>query len=275
MKAKNKLYKINTYILLIIISFLFLFPVLWLFLTSLKEPINVSKGFEAFESGIKWDNYQSAWNTSKFDISFYNTLIVGFGTVIISILVGTPMAYSLARYSLRGKQFLSGFLIFVRMLPEILFLLPLYSIYRTTGLFDTKIGLILAFQILTLPYTVWLQRSFILNVPNDLEEAARIDGCSDFQVLRKITLPLIAPGVVATSILSFIAVWTSLLFPLTLAYSNAQTVSISIANFKGYGSFNWPVMAAACVIATVPQIILFSFINKYLVSGLTMGAVKG
>jgi len=274
-KIKKEISKITPYLVLTIISFLFLLPILWLFLTSLKQPVDISKGLFIFESGVKWDNYAMAWNTSKFNISFFNTLLVGIGTVIISIVFGTPMAYSLARYSLKGNQFLSGLLLLVRMLPELLFLLPLYTIYRQTGLFDTRIGLILSFQILTLPYSVWLQRSFILSVPRDIEEAAKIDGCSDFQILRKIVLPLIAPGTVATSILSFITVWTSLLFPLTLAYSEAQTVSISIANFKGYGSFNWPVMAAACIIVTVPQIIVLIFINKYMVSGLTMGAVKG
>ena len=141
-------------------------------------------------------------------------------------------------------------------------------------MYDTIIGLILAFQVLTLPYCIMLLCNFIRDIPGDLEWAARLDGCSEAKVMSRVVLPLCMPGIVTSGILAFIAVWTALMFPLALAYSRATTVAVSISVFKGYGSFNWPVMAAASMIITIPQILLFAFCNKYLISGYTMGAVK-
>ncbi|NLG84260.1 MAG: carbohydrate ABC transporter permease [Firmicutes bacterium] len=269
---KKTLYHTALYMGLAVLAMVFLLPVLWMVATSLKNPVDDTS--LALPSKPVWGNYAEAWRTGGFSAAFFNTMFIGIGAVVISILAGLPMAYSFARYRVRGRGALSGSLFALRILPEMVFLLPLYAMYRKLGLFDTKIGMILAFQIITLPYCVWLLRSFILQVPVDLEEAARVDGCSEWLVLWRVTLPVIAPGVVASSVLSFIAVWTSLLFPLALSYSQSQTVSVTIANFKGYGTFNWPIMAAASVIATIPQILFFGLINRYLVAGLTMGGVK-
>jgi multiple sugar transport system permease protein len=262
-----------TYALLILFSAGFLLPVLWLLITSLKTPIQAAN-FMTLPTVPQWKNYLDAWKTAGFSDAFINTFEIGIGTVLLSTLAGLPMAYSLVRYTVRGSSTSSNSLLVLRVIPETVFLLPLFVLFRTTGLFDTKLGMILAFQIITLPYSVYLLKSFIQGVPEEIENAARIDGCSEFLVPWRITLPLIMPGVLTSAIISFISVWTSLLFPLTLAYSNAQTVSVAISSFKGYGTFNWPVMAAAAICVTVPQIIMFSLINKYLVAGYTMGAVK-
>jgi ABC-type glycerol-3-phosphate transport system permease component len=261
------------YIGLCLLSLVFVFPILWMAVTALKQPVDASE-FWVWTTAPQWQNFADAWNTAGFSDAFLNTFEIGIGTVLVSLLAGLPMAYSLVRYTLRGKEVYSSSIILLRILPEMVFLLPLYVIYRKTGLFDTKLGMVLAFQILTLPYAVWLLRSFVAGVPEELENAARIDGCSEFELLWRITFPLILPGVVTVSILTFITVWTSLMFPLTLAYSKAQTVAVAISSFKGYGTFNWPIMAAAALCVTVPQIFMFSFINKYLVAGYTMGAVK-
>lgn len=257
-----------------ILAIFFLAPVVWVGITSLKNPVDATElSLRPFKP--VFSNYMAAWRNGGFNVSFINTVVVGLGTVAISTLAGLPMAYSLARYPVPLKGFLGRSLLVLRILPEMVFLLPLYGIYRRTGLFDTRIGLMLAFQIITLPYSVWLLHSFVNEVPAELEEAARVDGCPESAILSKIVFPIIAPGVAASAVLSFVAVWTSLLFPLALSYSRAQTVSVAIANFKGYGTFNWPIMAAASVIATVPQFIFFGLVNKHLVAGLTAGAVKG
>lgn len=265
--------KLLTYLALSLLSMAFLFPILWMILTSLKTPIDATDLWN-LPSDPQWGNYVKAWNTAGFGKAFLNTFEIGIGTVLLSLVVGMPMAYSLARFRLPGQSFVGSSLLTLRILPEMVFLLPLYILYRRSGLFDTKLGMILAFQILTLPYCVWLLRSFIQGIPIELENAARIDGCSEPMILWRITSPLILPGIVTSGILAFITVWTSLMFPLTLAYSEAQTVSVAIAGFKGYGAFNWPVMAAASLIVTIPQILMFSLINRYLVAGYTMGAVK-
>jgi ABC-type glycerol-3-phosphate transport system permease component len=251
---------------------LFLFPILWMAMTALKTPAEATN-FMSFPSILQWQNFIQAWQTAGFGDAFLNTFEIGIGTVLLSVLAGIPMAYSLVRYPVRGAYLAGGSMLFMRIIPETVFLLSIW-IYRKTGLFDTKLGMILAFQIVTLPYTIWLLRSFILGVSEEIENAARIDGCSEIEIPWRITLPLILPGVLTSAILAFISVWTSLLFPLTLAYSKAETVSVAISAFKGYGTFNWPVMAAAALCVTIPQIIMFSLINKYLVAGYTLGAVK-
>lgn len=269
----NKFRKLINYVILILLAVIFLFPILWMAMTALKTPIQ-AQNFLSLPTQPQWKNFVDAWQTAGFSDAFVNTFEIGIGTVLISLLAGIPMAYSLVRYSVRGANLAGGSMLFMRIIPETVFLLPLYVIFRKTGLFDTKIGMILAFQIITLPYTIWLLRSFIMGVPEEIENAARIDGCAEIEIPWRVTLPLILPGVLTSAILAFISVWTSLLFPLTLAYSKAETVSVAISSFKGYGTFNWPVMAAAALCVTIPQIIMFSLINKYLVAGYTMGAVK-
>ena len=271
----KKLGRIIPYALLTLLALFFIFPVIWILVTSLKMPVD-AKSFFRFSAPLQFKNYLDAWNSGGFSRSFLNTLIISIGTVILSLFAGFLMAYSLIRSPIgeRVKSFFKKGVNSMRIIPEMVFLIPLFVLYQQTKLYDTKLGLILAFQVLTLPYTILLLCNFISDLPSDLEWAARLDGCSERQVLTKIVLPLTMPGIVTSGILAFITVWTSLMFPLALAYSNAQTIAVSISSFKGYGSFNWPVMAAASLIVTIPQILLFSACNKYLISGYTLGAVK-
>lgn len=274
MKFK-RVQKTITYILLTILGIFFIFPILWIAWTSLKLPVDAATLPPVWKFVPQWSNYAEAWSSRGFSKAFFNTVFIGLGTVVVSTCAGLPMGYSLARSSIRGKKVIGTSVLILRMLPEMLFLIPLYVIYRKIGIFDTWTGMILAFQVLTLPFAVWLLRSFILQVPVDLEDAARVDGCSELMILRHVTFPIIMPGIVASSMFTFVTVWGGLLFPLALGYSNAETISVAIANFKGYSNFKWPVMAAGAVIATVPQILFFGFIQRYLVAGLTLGAVKG
>lgn len=263
------------YIILVIIALFFIFPVIWLLVTSVKLPVD-AKSFFRFSAPLQLENYVDAWYAGGFRDSFINTFLISVGTVAVSLSSGFLMAYALVRSPISGriKSFLRTGINSMRIIPEMVFLIPLFILYQRTGLYDTKLGMIFAFQVLTLPYSILLLCNFIGDIPMDLEQAARLDGCTEHQVILKIVLPLTLPGIMTSGILSFITVWTSLMFPLALGYSNAQTIAVSISSFKGYGSFNWPVMAAASMIVTVPQIILFSFCNKYLISGYTMGAVK-
>jgi multiple sugar transport system permease protein len=270
---KTTFRKILFYLALFLLSMIFMAPIIWLLQVSARGSLADEPSF--MQNLVNFiQNYTSAWNRGGFQEAFVNTIIIGIGAVAFSNLAALPMAYALVRYPLRAKGFYSSFLIFLRILPEMMFLLPLFILFRRFGLFDTVVGMIIAFQIITLPYSVILLRGYIAKVPEDLGNAARVDGCGEWGVLFRITVPAIRSGLTASSILCFIAIWTNLLFPLVLSYSRAQTISIAIANFKGYGSFRWPTMAAGAILSTVPQIILFGLVNKYLVSGLTAGAVK-
>lgn len=253
---------------------MFLSPLVWTFITSLKTPKDAYALPPKWAFAPQWSNYVQAWESKDFSRSFGNTVIIGVTSVIITLLLALPMAYALARFRFRGSAALSIGLILAYMLPDLLIMLPLFIIYNSAGLYDTKLGLVLAFQIFNLPYSTWLLKGFIAQIPRELEEAAAIDGCSGLGILRRVIVPTILPGLSATAILSFINVFVILLIPLSLSYNKAITVAISIANFKGYGAFNWPLMAAAAVIATAPQLIFFTFVQRYLISGLTLGAMK-
>ena len=266
--------QIVIYTLLSLICFFFLFPLAWTFITSLKT---VKAAFAVPPRWIfypQWGNYLRAWASKGFSKAFINTLIIGIGSSFLSVLLALPASYAFARYKFKGSGTLGVFFVATRLLPEMLFIIPLYVIYRKLGIYDTHLGLVLAFQIFNLPFTVWVLKGFIEQVPREIEETAFIDGCSELGALGKITLPLVAPGVAATAIIAFIVIWTNLLYPLCLAYTNAETAPLAIAKFKGYGAFNWPLMAAGSILITLPQLIFFIIVQRHLIKGLTMGALK-
>jgi len=264
-----------SFLALAIISIVFLAPVIWMTLTALKTQREALALPPVWIFEPRWENFVRAWESNDFGRSFLVTTSVSVFSVILTMLLSVPAGYVLARYR---RAWLSAFevgMMVIRMLPEILFMLPLYSIFQRSGLFDTQLGIVLAFQIFNTPYSAWLIRQFVSEVPVELDEAALLDGASTWQVLWHVIIPAIRPGLVAAAVLSFIAVWTNLLLPLALTYSETPMVATTIANFKGYGSFDWPVMAAAAIISLAPQFMFFLFAQKYIIKGLTLGAVKG
>lgn len=267
--------QVASFVTLAAIAVVFLAPVIWIALTALKTQREALALPPVWVFEPQWQNFVTAWSSNDFGRSFLVTTSVSIISVAITIMFSVPAGYVLARYR---RGWLSAFeigIVVIRMLPEILFILPLYVIYQKTDLFDTQIGIALAFQIFNIPYCVWLVRQFIAEVPPELDEAALLDGASLWQVLWFVIVPTIRPGIAAAAVLAFIAVWTNLLLPLALTYNETPMVATTIANFKGYGSFNWPVMAAAAIVSLVPQLIFFLFAQKYIVKGLTLGAVKG
>jgi multiple sugar transport system permease protein len=273
--ARRYLGQIASFTTLALLSAMFLAPVVWIALTALKTQREALALPPVWVFEPQWQNFAEAWESNDFGKSFLITTSVSIFSVALTMALSIPAGYVLARYR---RGWLSAFeigIMIIRMLPEILFMLPLYAIYQKTALFDTQIGIVLAFQIFNMPYSAWLIRQFVSEVPAELDEAALIDGASRWQVLWYIIVPTIRPGIVAAAILSFIAVWTNLLLPLALTYNQTPMVATTIANFKGYGSFDWPVMAAAAIVSLVPQLVFFLFAQKYIVKGLTLGAVKG
>jgi multiple sugar transport system permease protein len=267
--------QIASFMTLAAVSVIFLSPVVWIGLTALKTQRQALQLPPVWDFEPQWQNFALAWQSNDFGKSFLVTTSVSIFSVALTIALSIPAGYVLARYR---RRWLSAFeigIMVIRMLPEILFMLPLYVIYQKTGLFDTQLGIVLAFQIFNIPYSAWLIRQFITEVPAELDEAALLDGASMWQVLWYVIVPTIRPGIVAAAVLSFIGVWTNLLLPLALTYNQTPMVATTIANFKGYGSFNWPVMAAAAIISLAPQFVFFLFAQKYIVKGLTLGAVKG
>ncbi len=269
----------------LILYFLFaLFPLIWMVLVSLKSGPELFTTQFVFTPTI--DNYvailfgdarAAAGVVAKqeFPRNFMNSLITSSGAVLISLLVGVPAAYALARYKFRGKEDLAFTFLSFRFAPELVVIIPLSVVYRQLGLYDTHLGIMWVYQLVTLPLLIWVLRSYFEDISPDIEQAAMIDGYSWWHVFFKILMPLVRPGLAAAALLAVIFAWNNFMFPLVLGGSNVQTVTVAslgyISSAKGF--FNR--MAAASVLATLPQILLALSIQRYLIRGLSFGAVKG
>jgi len=195
--------------------------------------------------------------------------------IALSLAIALPTAYALVRLRLRGKNLVGIWLILAYMLPEFLFVLPMFSLYQWTGLYDTHLGLALMYQVHVLPLSIWLLSSFFREINPAIDEAARIEGCSHWQILTRIYIPCTLPGLVATAILNAIWIWNELAIALGLTFSNAQTVTLGVTSFRGYASLDWGAMTAASIIAIIPMLLFAAVAQKHIVKGLTLGAVKG
>jgi multiple sugar transport system permease protein len=269
----------------LIIYFIFaLFPLVWMVLVSLKQTDELfttqfifHPTFDNYWAIVFGDPRAAAGVVARqeFPRNFMNSLIASTGAVIISLLVGVPAAYALARYKFRGKEDLAFTFLSFRFAPELVVIIPLSVIYRQLGLYDTYWGIMWVYQLVTLPLLIWVLRSYFEDISPDIEQAAMIDGYPWWQVFWHILLPLVRPGLAAAALLAFIFAWNSFIFPLVLGGSNVQTVTVAALGYISSAQAFFNRMAAASVISSLPQIILALLISRYLVRGLSFGAVKG
>jgi multiple sugar transport system permease protein len=254
----------------------FLFPVVWMFLTSFKTQDQV------FASPPVLVPPSSQWNLDNYRAVLYDngawdgirdSTYISLVTASISVLVGALAAYSLARYRLGGDQF-SFWILSTRMFPPVATALPLFLIFRDLKLLDSYRVLIVANTIFNLPFAVWLLKGFIEDLPVELEESALIDGTSVFGAFRRITLPLIAPGMVTAFLFSFVFTWNEFLFALLLTRRNVRPLTVIVQSLAGGHEILWAQIAAAGVLAIIPGTLLVIFLQRYIVRGITMGALK-
>jgi multiple sugar transport system permease protein len=259
-----------------IVLFTTLFPLYWLFTLSLKTRLEqLSMPPVWFPSVFSFGSYFNVLFERHLTQYFVNGLIVSVTSALLSVAFGSAAAYGL-NAGFKGANFVALAILAIRMVPPIVLAIPLFLIMRTYGLLDTYQGLIVVYVAFSLPYSTWLMRSFFLDVPTELEDAARIDGCSRLGALLRVIMPLVAPGVAATSVFSFLLAWNEFLFALILTRTPAsQTVPVVAATFISDQYIEWGNMAATGVIAVVPVVILMTAAQKHFVQGLTMGAVKG
>ncbi len=273
-KARRNIVTILAYCLASLAVSLTLFPILWIFGISIKTQRDAFAMPPVFIFKPVWNNYQKIWQTAGFASAFLNSIIVTTIGVLLALLIGIPAAYAMNRLPFRGKGTLSVWLLLSYMLPEFLFIIPMYVLYQKIGLYDTQVGLAIVYQVFLLPFTIWLLRGFFADVPTELEDAARIDGCTRLQTLQKVYLPLTAPGIAATAILAAIWIWNELTIALALTFESAKTVTVAVAGFRGYASIDWGAMTAASIVSIVPMFIFAALAQRYIVEGLTLGAVK-
>lgn len=263
------------YLIALLALALTLFPVLWILGISLKTKRDAFAIPPVWRFEPVWENYVRVLESPGFREAIGNSLLVTLVGVALSLLLAIPAAYALNRQRVRGRRVLAVWLLLAYMLPEFLFIIPMYVLYQAIGLYDTTIGLALAYQVHVLPFAVWLLRSFFAEVPDELEEAARIDGCGSLAVLWRVYLPLTLPGIAATAVLNAIWIWNELAIALGLTFRNAQTVTVAVTSYRGYASIEWGPMTAASILAILPMLALAFLAQRWIVKGLTLGAVKG
>ncbi len=253
-----------------------LFPIVWMLLLSLKSTIDQQNTYFGFTPTLQNYSFVLGGSTGA-DLreGLLNSLITSAGAVLVSLLIGIPAAYAAGRWRYKGSDDLMFQMLSFRFAPELMVLVPLFVIYRISGLLDSHLGLIWVLQLVTMPLIVWILRSYFQDLPADLEQAALLDGYTRFQAFRKVALPLVRPGIAAGALLAFIFAWNSYVFPLVLANNTLKTATVAISTFQGGGGqIYYNHAAAAAIIGALPPLILALCIQRYLVRGLSFGAVK-
>lgn len=259
-------------LVLLLVLFFLLTPFLWMVLNAFKTPLQIIKlpPELIFEPTLR--NFQNVFGTQNFGRYIMNSVIIGAGCTLVGLLIGLPAAYSIARYR---QNRLAIVILMARMVPGITFLVPLFIIFRRLELIDTYTSLILAHMLVGLPFIVWVMVPFFESIPRELTEAAVVDGASSVRAFVSVVLPLSGPGIVTASILSFVFSWNNFMFSIVLASSRTRTVPVAIYNFISYAQIDWGGLMAAAVVITLPVLVLAIITQRYVIRGLTAGAIKG
>jgi multiple sugar transport system permease protein len=259
------------YVIAVTLLVVVLSPALWLVLMSLRQSSDIMATTLAFRPTLH--NYAEAW-TGEFPASFGHSLSASLASTVLSLLVGVPAAYVLARWRFRRQHQVAMWILVTRMAPPIAFTIPFFLAYTRLGLMDTVAGLALIYVTFNLALVIWTMKGFFDAVPRSLEEAAWIDGAGLWGAFARVALPLAAPGLAATGILCFILSWNDFFFALILTRTDAMTAPVAIVNFMQYAGFEWGKIAAGGVSVMLPVLIFTVLVRRYLVSGLTAGGVK-
>jgi multiple sugar transport system permease protein len=259
----------------IFITGLFLFPIYWMISTSLKSSGEIFQTPPAlFPHHLDWSGYAQQLN-AQIGGAFLNSIWISILCMIIVVLLSIPSAYGLARYRIRGKKFVILFLLITQMLPTTLILTPLFIMFKNAGILNTYLAPILADATLGIPFSVLIMRTYFLGAPKELEDAACIDGCNPFTAFLRIMVPISIPGIIVSAVFSFLFAWGDLIFSITFVRNQAMwPITASIYNSIGQYGLNWNSLMSFAAIVVLPVILLFVFLQRYLVAGLTSGAVK-
>jgi ABC-type glycerol-3-phosphate transport system permease component len=251
-------------------------PFLWMVIASLLPESQLFGGLHFVPRAFGLQHYRALFSDRNFWLPIRNSLIVATGTTALAILLGTPCAYAMARLHFRGRAWLLSMVIAVSVFPQIAIVSPLFLTLRAAGLIDTFAGLILPYQSFAMPLAVWLLVGYFEGLPREIEEAARMDGAGHIRVGLEITLPLAAPAVATTAILTFLYAWNEFLFALAFTLGpERQTVPVAIALFRGQYQVPWGQVLAGAVVASLPVILIVLALQRRIVAGLVAGAVKG
>jgi multiple sugar transport system permease protein len=262
------------YLAIALVLIVFLFPVYWLFMISFKTPDEIFSSPPKWWPGqIQFGNYAVLFKDGDV-IAIWNSITVSFASTAIAMTLGTLCAYALARFKTGGEN-LAMWIISQRMMPPIAIVFPLFLIYVWAGLVDTHAGLILLYTAFNLPYVIWMMRGYIEDIPLELEESALVDGWSRWQVFWRVVVPMARSGLMATAVFTFIFAWNDFLFALVMTRTEVITFPVQLTHYMGGQSNFWGKIAAMSVLGSLPVMLTVAFMQRYLVRGISLGAVKG
>ena len=256
-----------------------MFPLLWMVSLGFKSPATFRDGDTGFfPSEWTWENFETVFRDELFTSALRNSFGISILATLISVVVATFAAYAIARLEFRGKKLLLSMALGIAMFPQAALVGPLFNMWRGLGIYDTWIGLIIPYLTFALPLSIWTMSAFFRQIPWEMEQAAQVDGATPWQAFRKVIVPLAAPGVFTTGILTFFFCWNEFLLAASLTSTDrARTVPAALSFFTGSSQFQSPVTAimAASVVVTIPIVIIVLLFQRRIVAGLTSGAVKG
>ncbi len=262
------------YFVALILVVIFVFPVYWLFIISFKTPDEIFAFPPVwYPKSIQFANYAVLFKDGD-AATVGNSLILASVSTFIAMILGTIAAYSLVRFKTGGEN-LAVWIISQRMMPPVAIVFPLFLLYVWLGWVDTYFGLILLYTAFSLPYVIWMMRGYIEDIPLELEESALVDGCTRWEVLWKVVLPMARSGLFATAVFTFIFAWNDFLFALVLTRTEVTTYTVQVTHYFGGQSNFWAKIAAMSVLGTIPVFFTVAVMQRYLVRGISMGAVKG
>jgi multiple sugar transport system permease protein len=262
------------YALAIAAMVVFLFPIYWLFIISMKTPEEIFAFPPVwYPQSIQFANFRVLFKDGD-ATTVLNSLIVASASTALAMMLGTMCAYSIARFRTGGNLF-SDWILSNRMIPPIVIVFPIFLLFVKFGWVDTFHGLILLYTAFNLPYVIWMMRGYIQDIPIELEESALVDGCTRWQVFRKVVFPMARAGLFATAVFTFVFAWNEFLFALVLTRKAATTFPVQVTHYFGGQSNFWAKIAAMSVLGTVPIFVAVALLQRFLVRGISLGAVKG
>lgn len=271
-RARRRAWSLVRGVLIALVVVSFGFPLVWMLLASFQPSIVITSADSLREFQFTLENYESVFAKQNFAFFAWNSFVIAAISTLLSLVVGVPAAYAIARWTMNKSSFV---VLIARVVPGISLLVPWYFIFARMGLVDSYASLILTHMFVGLPLVVWIMMNTFEALPIELEEAGQIDGLTQIGSFLRVALPLATPGMATSAILSMIFSWNNFLFALVLSGANTKTLPVAIFNFIAYASIDWGGLMAASVVITLPVVLVALFMQRYIVSGLTGGATKG
>ncbi|MCD6122523.1 MAG: carbohydrate ABC transporter permease [Spirochaetales bacterium] len=266
---------LTLHIPVLIIVFFALAPYIWMFISSITlEKDLYTKIFHYFPEHPTTENYTRIFSKINFASNIKDSLIVAFSTMLLGLGISVTASYSFSRFRFLGRNYLLIQFLVINMFPIVLLLIPLFVIMRFLHILDTHFALIIAYSTFTIPFSTWMMTSFFNAIPREMDESAMVDGCTRFTAMTRIIIPIAMPGIAATGIYIFITAWNEFLYAAILTGNSVKTIPVALQNLIGEYEIAWGLLTAGGVVSAIPVIILFFFIQKRLISGMTAGAVK-